>query len=163
FVATPDVALDCMSYGPSFGGMLSDPTGTPALKDVPGGLVDGQTLVRTIARSCSTLLEKADDTNDSGADFSGGQGHPLNNASQQTTLPCPIVKITKAPKKLKLKPKKGKAKATFKFKADVDDSKFQCSIDAKAFKHCKSPFTTKLKKGKHTLAVEAKNPDGGLS
>jgi hypothetical protein len=66
--------------------------------------------------------------------------------------------ITGAPKKVKTKKKK--AKATFSFAATlggvaITNATFQCTVDTKAPVPCTSPFTTKIKKGKHTFSVVA--------
>jgi plastocyanin len=60
--------------------------------------------------------------------------------------------------KITLKPKaKTKDRTpTFKFTATVPGATFQCSVDGKAFKACRSPFTSPaLKPGRHTLRVAA--------
>ncbi len=45
---------------------------------------------------------------------------------------------------------------TFRFHSDLAGATYQCSIDGKAFKACRSPLTLKgLKPGRHTLAVRA--------
>jgi hypothetical protein len=67
--------------------------------------------------------------------------------------------ITQGPKK-KVKSKKGKKKATFQFAATlggnpVADATFTCQVDGRAPVPCSSPFTTKVKKGKHTFQVYA--------
>jgi hypothetical protein len=67
--------------------------------------------------------------------------------------------ITSGPKK-KVKAKKKKKKVTFGFQATlggvpVPNATFQCTVDSKPAVPCTSPFTTKLKKGKHTFSVTA--------
>jgi hypothetical protein len=67
--------------------------------------------------------------------------------------------ITKAPKK-KVRAKKKKKKATFEFLASlggapVPEATFTCQVDSRAPVSCTSPFTTKVKKGKHTFQVQA--------
>jgi hypothetical protein len=67
--------------------------------------------------------------------------------------------ITAGPKK-KVRSKKRKKKATFQFTATlggapVTDATFTCQVDARAPVACTSPFTTKVKKGKHTFQVFA--------
>jgi hypothetical protein len=67
--------------------------------------------------------------------------------------------ITSGPKK-KVKAKKKKKKATFQFVATlggnpVPDATFTCQVDGRAPVPCSSPFTTKVKKGKHTFQVYA--------
>jgi hypothetical protein len=50
---------------------------------------------------------------------------------------------------------------TFKFKSSVPGAAYECKLDGKALKPCRSPLTTKpLSFGKHTLKVSAKLPSG---
>jgi hypothetical protein len=67
--------------------------------------------------------------------------------------------ILSGPKK-KEKTKKKKKKATFTFQASlgglpVADATFTCQVDNREPVSCTSPFTTKVKKGKHTFQVQA--------
>jgi hypothetical protein len=67
--------------------------------------------------------------------------------------------ILSGPKK-KEKTKKKKKKATFTFQASLGgvpltDATFTCQVDNRAAVPCTSPFTTKVKKGKHTFQVQA--------
>ena len=68
----------------------------------------------------------------------------------------PETKITKgAPKKT------DKNKVKFKFSSDDPGASFQCKLDKKPFKGCKSPKTIKhLEQGKHTFSVRAVDADG---
>jgi hypothetical protein len=68
----------------------------------------------------------------------------------------PETTITGGPKN---KTKKGRA--TFVFSSDEPGSSFDCSLDGKTtFKPCTSPFTVKVKKGKHTFQVQATDAAG---
>jgi CSLREA domain-containing protein len=70
----------------------------------------------------------------------------------------PQTTITKAPKA-----KSTKTTAKFKFKSSVTGSTFECRLDKKPFKKCKSPKTyKKLKPGKHVFKVRAVGPTGLL-
>ena len=52
-------------------------------------------------------------------------------------------------------------KITFRFNANVAGSAFQCKLDRKPFKACRSPKTYKgLVEGKHTFKVRAVGPSG---
>ena len=45
---------------------------------------------------------------------------------------------------------------TIKFKSSVGGATYQCSVDRKPFKTCRSPFTTPvLKPGSHKIRVKA--------
>jgi plastocyanin len=60
--------------------------------------------------------------------------------------------------KITLKPhaKAGDRTPTFKFTASIAGASFQCGIDKKPFRDCRSPYTTPaLKSGRHTFKVAA--------
>jgi plastocyanin len=60
--------------------------------------------------------------------------------------------------KITLKPhaKTGDRTPTFKFTASIAGASFQCGIDKKPFRACRSPYTTPaLKSGRHTFKVAA--------
>jgi hypothetical protein len=63
---------------------------------------------------------------------------------------------------LKKKPRKktAKRKAKFKFVSDQPGSTFQCKLDKKPFKPCRSPWKKKVRPGRHTFKVRAINPQG---
>jgi hypothetical protein len=69
--------------------------------------------------------------------------------------PTPDTTLTKTPKK-KTKTRKGKkkAKVKFEFTSSVADSTFECTLDGKQAP-CSSPYSKKLKKGKHKFSVAA--------
>jgi len=72
--------------------------------------------------------------------------------------PHPRVPDTKIAKKPKLK---GAPTAKFKFTSTVAGSTFECKLDKKPFKKCRSPKTyKKLKPGKHVFKVRAVSPTG---
>jgi hypothetical protein len=110
--------IDCVSWGDFMGfpGGTPSPVGTNA---VPGGIPAGQSIVRkTSGGSCATALDAADDTNESGNDFSLQMTPtPRNNSVAPTEQLC--TQPTGAPakkKKCKRKKKKGKAGASAKRK-----------------------------------------------
>jgi hypothetical protein len=143
--------IDCVSWGAFTGAAsLPSPPGTPA-----AAIPDGSALVRSIAPNCPTLLENADDTNNSIADFSIAPPAPRNNSVTPTENACtggngPDTSITKGPKK-----KTKKKKAKFEFSSTTPGATFECSVDGKPFEACSSPFKVKVKKGKHTFEVRA--------
>src|SRR5215216_6852876 len=73
--------LDCVSWGSfaGFAGLTPSPPGSPA-----PAIPDGSSLERSIAPNCPTLLEQADDTNNSLTDFSLATPSPRNNATPTT-------------------------------------------------------------------------------
>ncbi|HWN73256.1 MAG TPA: NosD domain-containing protein [Solirubrobacterales bacterium] len=70
----------------------------------------------------------------------------------------PDTRIVKGPPK-----KTHKTTATFKFKATEGSATFQCKLDRKPFKPCRSPKTyKKLKPGKHVFKVRAIDKAGNV-
>jgi hypothetical protein len=80
----------------------------------------------------------------------------LGDESQDSDLspcpPAPQTTITKHPKD-----KTRKKQTTFEFTANEPGATFDCSLDGKPFAPCTSPDTFKVKKGKHSFAVRAKD------
>lgn len=164
-------AIDCASWG-NFSGSLPSPAGSPA---TPGGIPDGMALRRTIAPGCATLLESSDDRNNSAADFSAVFPEPRPNSFAPTERSCaspgdpsgyPGQGGRGAPQtKLRRKPphRTFDRTPTFRFTADEPDSTFQCKLDRKPFRSCRSPFTSrKLSLGPHTFKVRARDESGKL-
>jgi hypothetical protein len=158
--------IDCVSIGttaPPIG--APSPVGTPVAQTT--GITTGQSVVRSIARGCATLLDGPDDTNNSAADFSIATPNPRNNASPITERPCPGGTTgSAAPNtKIKKRPKNRSAddSPTFKFKSTEAGSTFKCKLDRKKFRKCKSPKTYHgLDPGKHKFKVEAIDADGNV-
>lgn len=73
-------------------------------------------------------------------------------------LDCAAPDTTVSGKK-KVAAKKKRAKVTFTL-ASTETATFECSLDGAAFSPCASPFSTKAKRGKHTLTVRAKDSSG---
>jgi hypothetical protein len=171
-------ALDCVSWG-NFSGTLPSPAGSPAS---PGGIPDGMALQRTIAPGCSTQLEPTDDRDNSAVDFSPALPAPRPNSVAPSERGCASGGGSQggasggstgnkggapgAPQTtLKRKPprKTHDRTPTFRFSADEAGSTFQCKLDGKPFKPCRSPFTSaKLSLGRHTFAVRARDESGKL-
>jgi len=104
------------------------------------------------------LLVNADIEPDADADGFGDESQdqcPTDPATQTECDP-PETRITKgAPNKTK------KHTVKFKFKSSEPGSSFECKLDKKPFKPCKSPKKLKrLKKGKHKFKVRAIDPAG---
>jgi hypothetical protein len=168
-------SIDCVSWG-GFSGSLPSPAGSPT---APGGIPDGMAIRRTIAPGCPSLLEPTDDRDNSAADFDvvfpnprpnfvapsesrcaaaggpggagGGQGGQGGRGAPQTTLRGrpPHRTADRTP--------------TFRFGADEAGSSFQCKIDRKPFRPCRSPFTTKrLALGMHIFKIRARDESGKL-
>jgi hypothetical protein len=159
--------LDCVSWG-SFSGSLPSPAGTPA-----PAIPDGMALGRNISGGCATALENSDDTNDSAADFSAVAPAPRPNSAPPTETLCTTSgggsgggggSSAGAPQTiLRGKPHKRTTDRTptFRFGADESGVHFQCKLDGKPFRGCRSPFTTKrLSFGRHRFRVRAVDSDG---
>jgi hypothetical protein len=167
--------LDCVAWG-SFAGFVGNapsPVGSPAAA-IPVGMA----LRRTIALGCPTLLEPADDHDNSAADFSAVFPAPRPNSVAPSERRCPGSSESPfgvvpgggskqgAPQTI-LRGKPGKRihdrTPTFRFASDETGSTFQCKIDSKSFRPCRSPFTTKqLTLGRHTFKVRARDDSGKL-
>jgi len=87
-------------------------------------------------------------------DQADGDGDGTGNACD--TSP-PETTITKQPKD-----KTKKKTATFEFSSNEAASTFECSLDGKPFAPCTSPDTLKVKKGKHSFEVRARDAAGNL-
>lgn len=170
--------LDCVSWG-DFNGSLPSPAGSPA-PAIPSGMA----LRRTIAPLCPTALDGGDDRNDSATDFSVASPAPRPNSSPPSETRCASGGggsggggggsgasggggSKKGAPQTTLSRKPGKRirdrTPSFRFSADEPGSTFQCKLDAKPFKGCKSPFTTKrLSYGPHTFKVRARDKSGQL-
>jgi hypothetical protein len=168
-------SLDCVSWG-NFSGTLPSPAGSPA---TPGGIPDGMALRRTIAPGCATLLEPTDDRDNSAADFSavfpgprpnsvapserscaaaGGQAGGGGGPGSQGGRGAPQTALGRKP------PHESHDRTpTFRFSADEPGSTFQCKLDAKPFKPCRSPYTAaRLALGRHVFKVRARDDSGRL-
>jgi hypothetical protein len=171
--------LDCVSWGSFNGSSLPSPAGSPAS---PAGIPDGMALRRTIAPGCATLLEPTDDHDNSAVDFTAVLPAPRPNSVAPGERPCPAAGAQQggagggsagqsqgergAPRTtLKRKPpqRTHDRTPTFGFGADETSSTFQCKVDSKPFKPCRSPFTSaKLSLGRHTFRVRARDDSGAL-
>jgi hypothetical protein len=104
----PVAGIDCVAWG-SVTALVNNPSpvGSPALAGT--GLSAGQSLQRSIARGCPTLLEASDDTDNSAADFALGPPSPRVNSVTPTEQPCASA-TTAVPFNLKAAIKKCKKK-----------------------------------------------------
>lgn len=170
---------DCVAWG-NFSGaaFLSSATGSPV---APGGVPAGMALRRSIDAGCPTFLEPTDDHDNSAADFSIVAPAPRPNAVVPSERACarsaggqqanggggggaqgqrgaPQTTLGRKPAK-----KTHDRTPTFGFRSDEPGSTFQCKLDGKPFKSCRSPLTTKrLALGRHTFKVRARDESGKL-
>jgi hypothetical protein len=154
--------VDCVAWG-SFSNTHALPVGTPA-----AAIPDGQSLTRSIAPNCPTLLEAADDTDNSASDFSFTSPSPRSNTVTPTEFPCgpaaggdsdpPQTKITKSPPN-----KTDETTVKYRFRSDEPGSTFKCKVDQRPYRPCRSPRKlSKLDDGKHGFRVRAKDPAGNV-
>jgi hypothetical protein len=126
-------------------------------------------------------LEPGDDRDNSAADFSvvapdprpnsvapsekactrlggGGQGQGPGGSTGAGRRGAPQTTLRRKPSK-----KTPDRTPTFRFGSDEPRSTFQCKLDAKPFRSCRSPFTSKqLGLGHHTFRVRARDASGKL-
>jgi hypothetical protein len=150
-------ALDCVSWG-SFAGALPSSAGAAV---APAGIPDGMALRRSIRRGCPTALDPKDDRNDSASDFATVSPAPRPNAVAPTERLCngaPQTTLRKKPPK-----RTADRTPTFRFRADEARAKFQCKLDRRRFRLCRSPLTAnRLSFGQHTFRVRAIDREGNV-
>ncbi|MGZ5342597.1 MAG: hypothetical protein ACXWW8_07035, partial [Solirubrobacterales bacterium] len=78
-----ELPIDCVTWGAFTGTGIVTTAGTPA-----GALNAGQSLTRSITANCATLLEIADDANNSAADFALTTPTPRNSGVTPTEFGC---------------------------------------------------------------------------
>ncbi len=159
-------SLDCVSWG-GFGGSLPSAAGSPA---APEGIPDGMALRRLLSPGCPTLLEEADDRDDSALDFSAVFPNPRPNSIVPSEQACgrgraesrvpsagaPDTVLGRRPSK-----RTRDRTPTFRFGSNEASANFQCKLDAKPYRPCSSPFTTrKLALRRHTFRVRAGSGGG---
>jgi hypothetical protein len=151
---------DCVSWG-AFTGPF--PTHVPALTAgspaSPTGVTPGKALRRSIAAGCPTLLEAADDTDSSLADFSEQTPSPRSNASTIVEHVCspPTATIDSKPKT-----PTHSTSASFTYHSTPPGAEFECRLDSGAFASCVTGGAeySGLADGGHTFQVRAKNAEG---
>lgn len=146
-------SVDCVSWG-SFSGSTPLGVGTPA---DGSGIPNGMALRRTIEPICATLLEAADDSNDSASDFFDAAPQPRNNASAIAETVCtgPATTIDSKP----ANPTSSTA-ASFTYHSTPAAASFECKLDAAAFAPCLAAgiaYPGPLAEGNHRFQVRAKN------
>jgi len=148
-----DGTLDCVSWG-AFAGSTPSTSGSPA---DPSGIPDGMALRRTIEPGCPTLLEAADDSNDSATDLFDAAPDPRNNSSPITETTCsgPAAAIDSKP------PNPTSATgASFTYHSSPAGASFECKLDASSFEGCPGSgieYGGPLAEGMHTFQVRAKD------
>jgi hypothetical protein len=150
---------DCASWGNFTGGASLPSPGDSS----PGPTIpDGKALQRTISPGCSTLLENADDTNNSSVDFSAQTPNPRSNATAPSESECPGLPDTVLDTK-PANPTKSTA-ASFTYHAiPATGASFECRLDSAAFASCPSvgsSYPGPLAEGSHSFEARAVNTAG---
>lgn len=160
---TESTPPDCVAWG-NFTGPLPAhvPAFTVGSPASPSGVTAGKAIRRTIAPNCPTLLEGADDSEDSATDFSEQTPNPRNNASAVTEMACASIPPQAA---IDSKPPKSTnaTSAAFTYHSTPLGAEFECKLDAAAFASCESDgieYPGPLGDGSHTFQVRAKNGNG---
>jgi hypothetical protein len=156
------IPADCVAWGNFSGqGALQTATGTSAGAPAsPSGITVGKAIRRKISPGCPTLLEEADDTNDSATDFEEVSPAPRNDNSAITGAVCPGVPNTVIDDRPP--PSSSSTSAEFTYEAPTATS-YECRLDAEAFATCPvgGPKTyTDLAEGSHTFQVRGRNASG---
>jgi hypothetical protein len=94
-----------------------------------------------------------------------GNQDPTPAISRFTVAPAtggpPNTILTKHPKRrLTVKSRKSKTRVTFRFRSSPAGATFTCKLDKGKAKVCRSPKRYKVKRGRHTFTVTAKNATG---
>jgi Tol biopolymer transport system component len=79
----------------------------------------------------------------------------VDNFGPPPKPPAPKTSLRKHPPK-----RTTKRLAKFAFGSDEPGSRFECKLDRKRFKSCRSPFKHKVKVGRHVFKVRAVNTEG---
>lgn len=130
---------------------------------IPAGTIVAATQTSKGATSeLSTATTSADPDNGGGSGGGGssgaGGGGKGGGSGPSADKTAPQTKIVKGPKA-----KTDSTTARFKFNSDESGSSFQCKLDKKPFKACKSPKKyKKLKPGKHVFKVRAIDKAGNI-
>jgi len=113
---------------------------------------DGKANVELMVNATIEPDADKDGWGDETQDKCAGQADATNACAVPIPIePVPDTKI----KKVKIE----NAKATFRFSSPEKLAKFQCKLDKKRWKSCKSPKTYRgLKEGRHTFRVKAIGP-----
>ncbi len=147
-------SIDCVSWG-SFESSKLPAAGTPA--DSATGIPEGEALRRTIEPGCPTLLEEADDSNNSAADLFDATPQPRDNASAPTETACtgPLATIDSHPAN-----PTNQTGASFAYHSSEAGSSFECKLDTAAFAACQESgieYAGPLADGTHAFQVRAKD------
>lgn len=115
---------------------------TPAPADAGNRLVTRVTATNASGSGATLSTASAPVAEASG----GGRGNP------------PQTMIVKHPRRTTALRGAKLSTARFTFSSDQTGARFECKLDKAPFKPCRSPYTHKVKRGRHSLLVRAVNP-----
>jgi hypothetical protein len=156
------IPADCVAWG-SFNGAsaLQTAAGTSAGAPVsPGGITAGKAIRRKISPGCPTLLEEADDTDNSVPDFEEVTPAPRNDNSPITEAVCAGAPNTVIDDRPALNSNSSSAEFTYDA---AGATSYECRLDAALFAACPNggPQTySNLAEGNHTFQVRGVNGSG---
>ncbi len=152
---------DCVAWGNFSGGAaLQTATGaTVGSPASPGGITTGKAIRRTIEPGCPTLLEDADDSDASAADFAEVAPAPRDNASpivEKTCAGAPNTTIDDRPAAVT-----NSTSAAFTYEAPTATG-YECELDGAAFSACEAAGIeyAGLADGSHGFQVRGRNASG---
>jgi hypothetical protein len=156
------IPADCVAWGNFSGGAaLQAATGTTVGVPVStGGITVGQAIRRKISPGCPTLLEEADDSNDSATDFEEVSPAPRNDQSAITESNCAGAPNTVIDDRPALNSNSGGAEFTYDA---AGATSYECRLDGAAFASCPAggpQIYTGLTDGSHTFQVRGRNASG---
>jgi hypothetical protein len=149
----------------------ASPTGTVKFQsDGPGALASGGACTlagagtgKATCKIAYTPSAPGSGTHTIAAAYQGDAAHRPSQASAKLAVSAPSTPVAAPNTTIAKKPRRKTAShvAKFTFSSDQPGSSFQCKLDKKAFKPCRSPFKAKkLKAGHHVFQVKAINPQG---
>jgi hypothetical protein len=141
---------DCASWG-NFTGQASLPSTDTSPAD-PSGIPDGMAIRRSISPGCATLLESADDTNNSSVDFSSQTPNPRPNSVAPTESACAGAPDTVIDTKPPLRT--NSTTAAFTFHSVPSGATFECNLDGGGFGVCPASYSGLAEK-EHEFEVRA--------
>jgi hypothetical protein len=87
-----------------------------------------------------------------------GLGDESQDADTLSCPPGPQATITRAPKD-RVKTKRKRKRVTFEF-SSLEPATFECSLDGAVFAACSSPYSAKVRRGKHRFEVRGVDAGG---
>ena len=130
-------------------------------------IVDNQKMATALGQDPSTVLTVPLDHEGINAEL----GSPTDSTGETAAVmsfiaeriaarPVPALRIRKRPAKVvRVAPRVKRRKVVIAFSA-TDAAGTQCRVDGAKFKSCRSPWTKRLARGRHTFAVRALWPSG---